>query len=157
MSTDQNKALCRRCHDEVFNQGKLNVADEIIAPDFIWYGPGLPPDMPRGPDGVKIFATLLRTAFPDLKLATEASIAEGDSVVNRWIFRGTHKGAIMGILPTGKKVKITGVDIFRVRANKIIENRQEWDLLGLLQQLGAAPPSIPVTGTQSSPSSKRGR
>jgi steroid delta-isomerase-like uncharacterized protein len=139
MSVQENKALAHRPHEEVFNQGKLELADQIYAPDFAWHSPGIPPNLPRGPEGVKQFVTVVRAAFPDLHLTVEESLGEGDKVVNRWVFRGTHQGEFAGIPPTGKQVTLTGIDIWRISGGKLVELRQELDFLGLLQQLGAVP------------------
>jgi steroid delta-isomerase-like uncharacterized protein len=138
MSIQENKALCARPHEEIFNQGNLDVADEIFSPDFTWYEANLPP-LPKGPEGIKIFATMLGGAFPDFHLTLEDTIAEGDKVVNRWSFRGTHRGEFNGVPPTGREVTTSGIDIWRIEGGKIVENRQEVDNLGLLRQLGAIP------------------
>ncbi len=147
MSITQNKLLALRAHDEVFNRRDLTVVDEIYAADFVWHGPGLPVAMPGplGPEGVRIFASHLYAAFPDFHLTTEESIAEGDKVVNRWSFQGTHQGIYQNVPPTGVTVTITGIDIFRIANGKIVELRQELNLLGLLQQFGAIPeiPNLP--------------
>lgn len=138
MSIQENKALCARPHEEIFNQGNLAPADEIFSPDFTWHEAHLPP-LPQGPESIKMFATMLRAAFPDLHLILEDSIAEEDRVVNRWTFQGTHHGEFYGVPPTGKAVRISGIDIWRVEDGKIVENQQVVDNLGLLQQLGAVP------------------
>ena len=138
MSTQENKALCARPHEEIFNQGNLALADEIFSPDFTWHEAHLPP-LPQGPESTKMFATMLRGAFPDLHLSLEDSVAEGDRVVNRWTFQGTHQGEFYGVAATGKTVTISGIDIWRVRGGKIVENQQVVDNLGLLRQLGAVP------------------
>jgi steroid delta-isomerase-like uncharacterized protein len=137
-SIHENKTLCARPHEEIFNQGKLAVADEIFSPEFAWYEAHLPP-LPKGPESIKMFATMLRAAFPDLHLTVEDSIAEGDRVVNRWSFRGTQRGEFYGVPPTEREVTTSGIDIWRVEDGRIVENHQEVDNLGLLQQLGAIP------------------
>ncbi len=133
-----NKALARRFHEEIFKQGKLAVADEICAPNFVIHSPGLPLEMQRGPEGVKRFATMIRTAFTMDSLTNDDSIAEGDKVVNRWTNRGKHKGELFGIPATGKDVTVTGIDVFRIAGGKLVELWQNWDQLGMLQQLGVA-------------------
>jgi steroid delta-isomerase-like uncharacterized protein len=138
MSIQENKALCARPHEEIFNQGNLALADEIFSPEFTWHEAHLPP-LPKGPESIKLFATMVRVAFPDLHLILEDRIAEGDRVVNRWTFRGTHRGEFQGVPPTGRAVTISGIDIWRIKDGKIIENQQVVDNLGLLQQLGAIP------------------
>lgn len=135
-STEENKRLAARPHEEIFNQGKLGVADEIFAPDFAWHEPHLPP-LPPGPEGVKTFASMLRSAFPDCKLTLDATIAEDDRVAHYWSFRGTHQGEFNGIPGTGREVRVTGADFWRIRDGKLVENRQVVDNLGLLEQIGA--------------------
>jgi predicted ester cyclase len=78
-------------------------------------------------------------AFPDSYLTVEDMIAEGDKVVARLTSGGTHQGAYMGIPPTGKHVKVTLIDIFRIAGGKGVEHWMEFDAMGLLQQLGVAP------------------
>jgi steroid delta-isomerase-like uncharacterized protein len=138
MSIQENKALCARPHEEIFNQGNLAVADEIFSSEFIFHEAHLPP-LPRGPESIKMVATMLRRAFPDLHLTLEDSIAEGDRVVNRWSFRGTQHGEFASVPPTGREVAISGIDVWRIKDGKIVENQQVVDNLGLLQQLGAVP------------------
>ena len=92
---EENKAIVRRIFEEVWNQGKLDVIDDIYAADFVDHMPGSP-DI-HGPEGFKQFVNMYRTAFPDIKFTIEDQIAEGDKVVNRFTFTGTHKGELMGI------------------------------------------------------------
>lgn len=143
MSIQENKALCARPHEEIFNQGNLALADEIFSPDFMWHEAHLPP-LPQGPESIKMFATMLRSAFPDLHLSLEDSVAAGDRVVTRWSFQGTHRGEFFGVPPTGRTVTTSGIDIWRVRDGRIVENQQVVDNLGLLQQLGAVPQPEPA-------------
>ena len=81
-----------------------------------------------------------RTAFPDLNVKVEDQLAEGDKVATRWTTTGTHQGEFAGIPPTGKQGGVTGTTIARVVGGKIVEERSNWDTLGLLQQLGVIPP-----------------
>ena len=97
------------------------------------------PDVGRGPESEKKRATLYRTAFPDLRLTVEDIIAEGETVVARWSCRGTHKGDLNGIAPTGKHVNITGISIARFTNGKMSEGFVNWDALSLMQQLGVVP------------------
>ena len=136
--TETNKAISRRVIEEIFNEGKLEIADELIAPDFVGYDPALPEPM-RGPDGVKQQAAGYRAAFSDMRLTIEDDIAEGDRVVTRWTARGTHDGELFGIQPTGKETTVTGVSIDRIIDGRLVETWNNWDTLGLLQQLGAVP------------------
>jgi steroid delta-isomerase-like uncharacterized protein len=139
MAADEHTALARRFHLDIFQHGNLAVADEIIAPDFVIHAPGLPPEAQRGPEGVKHYATLLRTGYPDLQVTHEETLPAGDKVVIRWIASGTQTGALMGIPPTGKRMLVSGIDIFRLADGKLVELWQNWDQLGMLQQLGVVP------------------
>jgi steroid delta-isomerase-like uncharacterized protein len=149
MATEEDKALAHRFHVDIFQGGDLDAADELCAPDFVIHAPGLPPELQRGPEGVKRFAAMLRRGFGDVvEITHEDTIAEGDKVVIRWSSRGTHRGEFLGIPPTGKATTTTGIDIFRVEGGRLAELWQNWDQLGLLQQLGAlpAPASGPAGG-----------
>ncbi len=136
MSTEANKVLVHRFIEELWNQGNLVVADELLAPEHVhhFFGEDI-----HGPDGVKQLVSGLRSAFPDLNCSTDDMIAEADKVVVRFIARGTHQGEGMGIPPTGKRVAYTGIDIFRIAGGRIVERWGEVDMLGLLQQLGVVP------------------
>ena len=94
----------------------------------------------RGIEAHNQFATMHRTAFPDLRFVAEDVIAEGDKVVERRTSSGTHQGELMGIPPTGRQTTGSGVSIFRVANGKVAEQWVNWDMLGLLQQLGGIPP-----------------
>jgi len=83
---------------------------------------------------------MLHMAFPDVRLTIEDMVAEGDKVAVRWAWSGTHRGEYMGIAPTGKEVTYTGITIHRITGGKIVESWDEVDNLGLMQQLGVAPP-----------------
>lgn len=138
MNTEEIKLIARRVPYEIFNQGKLALADEIVSPDFVNHSsmPGL---ATRGPEAVRQLAETVRTAFPDLRYTLEAEIAEGDKVVHRVTARGTNTGSFMGIPPTGKAATWTETHIIRFQGNKGIEHWGEVDLMGIMQQLGLAP------------------
>src|SRR5579864_7536996 len=100
-----NRAIAARFREEIFNQGRLDVADEVVAPDFVWYSPGFPEFSPGAP-AVKRFAAALREAFPNLHLELVETIAEGNKVVDHWVATGTHQGEWLGLRPTGKPITI---------------------------------------------------
>lgn len=133
-----NKALSRRLVEEAFNAGRLEVVDELVARDYVGHDPSLPEDA-RGPDGVKELIAGYRAAFPDIRVTVEDQIAEGDMVVTRWAATGTHQGELMGMPATGKQGTVTGITIDRITDGKIVESWDNWDTLGLMQQLGAIP------------------
>ena len=138
MSAEEKKAIVRRFFEELWNQGKLDVADEIFATDYIFHEPVA--GEVRGPEGFKQFVSMYRIAFPDLQFRIEDQIAEGDKIVTRWTATGTHKGELMGISPTSVQVTVTGIGIARTDGGKIVEFWDNYDALGMLQQLGVVPP-----------------
>jgi steroid delta-isomerase-like uncharacterized protein len=138
MSAEENKALVRRFVEEFWNQGNTATADELMAPEAEIH-------MPTGEvvdlDGLKGFAGAFRESFPDWHSTFEELIAEGDRVAERWTGRGTHRGALQGIAPTGKRVEVPGSVFYRIVDGKIVEFRGQLDMMGLMQQLGViAPP-----------------
>ena len=141
--SEQNKQLIRRVFEEVYNQGNLDVVEELASRDFVAHSPT---EDVHGTDGVKQFVTDLRTAFPDLHTTIEDLIAEGDRVVARFTATGTHTGPYKGIPPTGKHGKITGIDIERIVDGKSVECWTNTDDLGMLQQLGVVPMPGQVPG-----------
>jgi len=137
MSTEENRALVQRFYAEVWNKGNLDVVPDLLSSDFVDHA--APPGFPPGLEGAKQVFMMYRGAFPDFRLSVEDVIAEGDKVVTRWVTQGTHQGELMGIPPTGKRATVTGIDMFRVAGGKIAEHWGEFDMLGLMQQLGIAP------------------
>jgi steroid delta-isomerase-like uncharacterized protein len=138
MSTEQNKALARQMIEEVFNRGNVSRADEFMAPDFV-EREELPPGLPPGREGVKQLTAAMRNAFPDFKATIDDIVAEGDKVVLRQTWSGTHKGEFMGVPPTGKHVSFQVIDIIRFAGGKCVEHWGQMDRMGLMQQLGAIP------------------
>jgi len=136
--SEANKNVVRRLFEEVWNKSNLPVAEEVFAPSYVHHDPATP-DVGRGPESEKKRATLYHTAFPDLRLTIEDIIAEGETVMARWSCRGTHKGDLSGIAPTGKQFTISGVSIVRFANGKMVEGWINWDALGLMQQLGVVP------------------
>jgi steroid delta-isomerase-like uncharacterized protein len=139
MSTEENKTLANRVWQEVWHQGDLSQVDELFAQDFVRHDPG--GRVLRGTNQNRQFIDSLRTAFPDVHYTVEDQIAEGDKVVVRYRFRGTHLGEFQGMPPTKKQVAYTGILIYRISHGKIVEQWTELDLLGFLRQLGVAPNS----------------
>jgi steroid delta-isomerase-like uncharacterized protein len=137
MSSEEKKTIVRRAFEEPW-QGNLDVVDELIASDYIGHDPANPEPI-SGPEGVKEFVSSYLAAFPDARITVEQQLCEGDLVATRWTGRGTHKGELMGVQPTGKQVSVTGLTISRLFGDKIVEEYQNWDTLGMLQQLEAIP------------------
>ena len=138
--TEQNKTNFKRLYDEVFNQGNFDVADELIGPNVVEHQqqPGVAPDA-AGPELVKQIARFFRSAFPDLHIAVDDLIAEGDRVAARLTIAGTHQGEMLGIPPTGKRVEVSSIDIIRFEDGKAAEHWGETDILSMMQQLGVVP------------------
>ena len=139
MTTEENKAVVRRFNElveEYWHTGDADAFDEVVAPDFVHHAPGLPPDL----EGFKQVLHMLRAAFPDMRFTVEDLIAEGDKVVDRATWQGTHQGEMMGISPTGNSVTVTEMHVSRIAEGKIVERWGQTDMLGMMQQLGAVPP-----------------
>ncbi len=141
MGVEANKALARRLYEELFGRGNLDAADEILAADCVSHGPGVPPQ--RGTEGIKRQATLLRTAFPDLRTVLNDQIAEGDRVTSRWTGMGTHTGPLMlpdgTVEPTGRDISFEEIRVDRIADGRIAESWFIPDRFTLWQQLGLLP------------------
>lgn len=135
MSVEQNKAIVRRIVDEAQSGHDLGVVDELLAADFVDHS--VPPGLPHDREGVKMQFAMFYRAFPDLHVVVHDQVAEGDQVVTRKTFHGTHQGDLMGIPPTGRPVAFDVIDILRVRDGKITDHWNVVDQLGLLHQIGA--------------------
>ena len=134
--SEENKALVRRFYEEVWNKGNLDAAYDVFADDYVRHDlrPG---NAPAGPEGQKLVAGMFRAAFPDAHLSVGFMVAEANMVVARWTMSGTHRGAWGAIPPTGKRMSVAGVNIFRISEGKVVEIWNHRDDLGLMQQLGA--------------------
>ncbi|MEZ4727256.1 MAG: ester cyclase [Caldilineaceae bacterium] len=137
MSTAQNKAIVRRIYDELLNQEKKSVIDEIYALDLITHDPFM-----GTVSGVEAFRQLLHmfdVAFPGHRAQVHHVVAEGDFVTVRHTHTGKHTGSFMGMPPTGKDIVVNGVEVFRMQDGKIAEFWRHDDDAGLLMQLGIVP------------------
>jgi len=139
MATD-NKTLVRQLTEEVWNNGNVDQVDELAATNLVSHDPNFP--ISNGPQGLKQHVKQIRTAFPDLRETIENTISDGDTVVTRWSCRGTHKGNLLGIGPSGKNCNVTGITIHRLQNNKIVETHTNFDALGLLQQIGVVQQNV---------------
>ena len=137
MSAEANKAVMRRFWEELFNQQRFEVAEDIIAPDYTNHD--LIPGETPGRAGLTQFVRLTHAMAPDIRYAVEDLLAEGDRVVTRWSAAGTQQGEFAGIPPTGRPFAITGIAIHRIAGGQVAEAWNNWDALGLMQQLGVVP------------------
>lgn len=141
MSQD-NKSTVLRYYQEVCNDGKVAVLDELCAPEYVNHNPG--PGLPPTREGDKLLIAMYRMMFPDMRITVEDMLCDGDKVVTRWVGNATHQGEMIGIQPTGRRVTITGIDISRVANGQILEAWHQEDQLSLMQQIGVL--SSPIEG-----------
>jgi predicted ester cyclase len=133
----ENIATARRVLDEAFNEGRLEVLDEICTEDFVDHDP-LMGD--RDMEGLKQSIAGYREAFPDLEITIDEIFAAGDKVVTRWTAQGTFENEIMGQQPTGEKGDpVHGIGIDRFEGDKIAEAWGQWDALQFMKNIGAVP------------------
>jgi steroid delta-isomerase-like uncharacterized protein len=129
--------LIERYFEEVWNQGKLQALDEIIAPDYINHSPaGMQPA--PGPEGLKPIVTAVRVAFPDLHYSILDTVITHDRIVARVKMTGTHDGDFFGIAATGKKIEVEQINIEYVCNGRITEHWRITDNQTMMQQLGLA-------------------
>ena len=136
LTVDRHKTLMRRFCDDVMARGRIEVVDEIFAPDYVEHERACP-----SPDaaGTKYLIGALRGAFPDLSVSIEDLFGEGDRAVARAILRGTHLGDLMGIPPSGKRIAFHTIHIVRFENGRVAEHWCESDTLDLLRQIGDPP------------------
>jgi steroid delta-isomerase-like uncharacterized protein len=134
--SEENKALMRRFID-VYNARNVDIFDDLVAKDHVDHH--IPPELPKGPEGVKVYFKELSTSFPDSRIKIEDMFAEGDKVAIRFVFAGTHQGELMGIPATGKQFSISGIAIGRFTGGQLVEWWENADSLSLMQQLGLIP------------------
>ena len=133
-----NKRVIQRFFDDVFNAQSRAAAQELIAPNFVAHHPAFP-DGIRGPEGIIQAVAFFRSAFPDLNYRVDAVVAEDELVAARWVAQGTHRGRFMHVDPTARRVSTTGIDMFRISGNQVVEAWVSSDLLGVLVQIGGLP------------------
>ena len=138
MSTE-NKSNARRWFEDVFSQGNMNAISELIAPEYVNHDPNVPGGAWQGLEGAKALIGTYRTAFPDVQFSIDHQIAENDLVMTRWTARGTHTGTLGQFPISHKPVVITGTNLKRIVNGKTVEEWANFDMLGLLRQIGVFP------------------
>lgn len=139
MTAETNLNASRRLVEEGFNQGNLDLIDELCSPDVVTHDPAQPEDV-RGIAAHRERMQGYFTAMPDMEIQIEDIIASRDRVVTRWTVSGTNNGELEGLPPTNRAIKITGMSIDRFdAAGKIAEVWDQWDNYGFMQQLGVLP------------------
>ncbi|MGA7241624.1 MAG: ester cyclase [Terracidiphilus sp.] len=132
-----NKEIIRAFMEEVLNQGRFERMNDLVKEDFIELDPL--PGQQAGREGLKAVLMQMKSAFPDIHWVIQETISEGDKVVTRFTWSGTHRNTFLGIPATGKPVEVKGVVIDRLEAGKMADSRILMDTLGLMQQLGILP------------------
>ena len=133
------KEVIRRLYNEVWNERKLEVVDQLVSQSHALLSPGISGPT-TGPATYKKEIATFVTGFPDLRFTVEDTICEKDKIVASWTLTGTHKGEFFGIAPTNKKASVAGITIHQIADGKILDSQAMWDAIGLLQQLGVELP-----------------
>jgi steroid delta-isomerase-like uncharacterized protein len=141
MSNEENSRIARR-FVEICNQQQFDLLDELFVENYVHHDPNLPLEAQQGRDNYKQAIVMMFLAFPDLQGTIEDIVSEGDRVVTRMRWRGTHQGELMGIPPSGNPVDFGMIEIQRVTGGKIAEGWAQFDAMNMLRQVGA----IPVPG-----------
>ena len=136
MSAEQNKEIIRKIFNEGMNNRNFSVADEYVSAEYVNYGI---PGHRRGVEGFKEIIKQFLDAFPDMKITQEEIIADGDIVATRGYWEGTNEGSFMGMPATGKQVRVSYMDFWKLQNGKCMENQVQMDIAALMQQLGAMP------------------
>jgi steroid delta-isomerase-like uncharacterized protein len=134
---EDSKRLMQR-FVEFINTASEKLAEELISPKAIFHVPGRPEPV-TGPAGYLEIIGMMRGGFPDIQWTLEETITEGGNVAARFTMRGTHQWSFLGIPPTGKKIAVQAMNFYHWSNGQIVGERGQPDLLGLLQQIGAAP------------------
>jgi steroid delta-isomerase-like uncharacterized protein len=136
MSKEINQAALGKFAEAV-NSGNFDIFDQVVAPDCVDHDPAA--GQVVGPAGYRMFFSGMRAAFPDMAVALETMVADDDTIAFAYTLTGTHKGSLMGIPPSGKKVRIRGLQISKFKGGKMVERWGSSDELTLLKQIGAIP------------------
>jgi steroid delta-isomerase-like uncharacterized protein len=141
--TEADRDLGRRWFDLVWNQGKREAIAAMLAPDAVIHDGGIDSN---GPEGFYPFFDRMHATFTEVHIHVEDMFADKDKICVRWSFTGKHAGAGLGIPPSSKKVHITGISILRIAGGRLLEGWQNWDMLGMLEQINGAPKSATYIG-----------
>ena len=137
MSTEENKAIVRHMTEEFYNQGNVESAERYFADTYVHHDPASPHVHDR--EGLKAVLRAFCAGCPDLHITIDQLLAEGDTVAKRWTYHATHTGDLAGLPPTGKRITMSGLELFRLEGGKIVECWLGYDNLSLMQQLGVIP------------------
>lgn len=132
---DKNKQIIQTYFNEVWNNGKVDVLDELLSTDYINHTPSTPNPL-KGAIGLKPIAMAIRKGFPDLHYEIKEIIATKDGVVARVVMTGTQTDTLFGIPPTGKRIEVNQINIEKIENGKITEHWRVTDELTMMKQLG---------------------
>src|SRR5262245_42553718 len=134
MATNDYAATVREVIDQLWNKGNVDYVEQAFPADFVSYDPVFG-QTDRA--GVKKIVSSIRAGFTDLSERIDELITAVDNVIVRWSCSGTHRGAFMGMSPTGKQSTVSGIDIYRFENGRLRYNWSNWDALGLMRTIGA--------------------
>lgn len=140
---NHSESVVLRLYEELWNKGNFAVVHELLAEHLVDHTP-LPMQGP-GLDGFEQIVTMVCSAFPDLHVQVDDAFSDREKACVRWTARGTNTGLLLGLPPTGEHITISGVDIFRLEHERVVEHWGWFDVVGLMQQLGLAP-HLQLTG-----------
>ncbi len=136
--SEREEAVVSRIWDEIWNKGAVDVCDEVFAANYEGHLPAMATTV-RGPEAFKQLVRAYLTAFPDVHLSVHDVFSVGDRVAVRWSSHGTNTGPFMGMPPTGRRMELPGISIFRMEGDKVAAEWEGFDTLALMQQLGVVP------------------
>jgi predicted ester cyclase len=143
--SDHQKQLLIRWFEEVWNKGRREVIDEMISPHCIIHdGEGTS----TGPEGFKLFFDRMRTTFSNFRVTPQEGLSEGDFACLRWSATMRHIGEGLGMPPSRKEIRTTGMTLVRIKEGKFVEAWQNWDMLGVMQQINEAGPTMTYIGAR---------
>jgi steroid delta-isomerase-like uncharacterized protein len=133
-----------------FDKKNFAILGELFDQSYVLHFNGIP--QPMGLSDTRRFYEMLYSAFPDLKHTIVEQVSAGNKVVTRWTAAGTHRGKCMGVAATGKQINLTGINIYTIKRGRLTQSHVNWDMLGLMQQLGAVSAELhPANATPASP------
>lgn len=154
MTPEEHVKLARRLFEDGWNRGNVDLIVDCVGANYVNYDPALPEPV-RGIAAMKQTVQGYLTAFPDLKFVIDEAHAVGAyRTLLRWTASGTQRGELMGIPPTGRAGRVTGLTLSRFEGGKIVEDHMNWDTLGLLRQLGVIPEQQPTKDAEQRPSAQ---
>jgi steroid delta-isomerase-like uncharacterized protein len=127
-----DRGLGKRWFEEVWNQGRREAIAEMLASDCVIHDGGLDT---HGPEGFYPFFDRIRATFSDVHITVDDTLAEGNTLCVRWSFVAKHTGNGLGVPPTRRTINVTGITIVRISDGKVVEAWQNWDMLGMMEQI----------------------